>query len=35
MRNIIKEALDILLNETDPVIYDYDESSDYTFVTID
>ena len=33
--NIIKEALDILLNETDPIIYDYDESPDYTFVTID
>ncbi|MBR6509325.1 MAG: hypothetical protein IKT38_01815 [Clostridia bacterium] len=30
----IKEALEILLNESEPVIYDYDESPDYTFVTI-
>lgn len=34
MSNIIKEALDSLLNEPDSVIYDYDESSDYTFITI-
>ena len=31
----INDALEVLLNEEEPVIYDYDESPDYMFVTID
>ena len=30
----INDALKILLNETEPVIYDYEKSNGYTFITI-